>query len=241
MYWVIGLKKQYILIALLFFFFVFGTYYASSYEGYKNVQQVFNIADLKANCKIKEIKENDKNYEVTIYYPETSYINLNHIIEEKMNYYIDYFKTQTQQLCPLEGRKFELQITFSSNEYEDYISYVFDVFEDYGGAHPSITTWTISYNIKEEKIVDIKYLVDKNKDFLNILSSESFNMLKENEVIKEAKIEEMLINGTKPKEENFSDFAFTQDGFKVFFEIYSIAPYALGDFVVVIPYDKLNV
>lgn len=241
MYEVINLKKQYILVVLLFFFFIFGTYYVSNYESYENVQQVFNVADLKANCEIKEIKENTDTYDISVYYPETSYTNLNTTIQEKMSYYIDFFKNEIVQLSPLEGRKFELQITFSSDEYEDYISYIFNIFEDFGGAHPSTTMWTITYNIKENKIVDIKYLVDKNKDVLQILSEESFNILKEDEVIKEAQVEEMVLSGTKPKEENFLDFAFTQDGLKIFFERYSIAPYALGDFVVTISYDKLNI
>ena len=64
MYEVINLKKQYILIALLFFCFIFGTYYVSNNKVYENVRQVFNVADLKANCQIREIKENTDNYDV---------------------------------------------------------------------------------------------------------------------------------------------------------------------------------
>lgn len=235
------MKINYILVILLFFFFVLGTFYASNDLKNENVQEVFNLADLKANCQIKEIKQTTDRFDIDVYYPESLYRDLNLVIEEKMNYHVENFLALIDELTLLEGRKFKLQITFSSNEYKDYISYVFEVFEDYCGAHPGTTIWTISYDTKENKIVDIKYLSNKNKDILNILSKESFEILKMDEVIKEAQVEEMVLDGTKPKEKNFSDFAFTEEGFKIFFERYSIAPYALGDFVVIIPYDKLNI
>ena len=235
------MRKKYIFIALLFFCFLICTYYGSSYNNIQEVKEVFNIADLKANCDIKEIKDITDKYDISVYYPQSSYINLNTVIEDKMKYYVDFFKNEIEGLSLTEGRKYQMQITFSSYEYEDYISYVFEILEDYGGAHPNITIWTISYNIKEDKIIDMRYLVDKNKEILNVLSQLSYDNLKNNEKIKENYVENMLLNGTKANEENFLDFAYTTEGLKIFFERYSVAPYSSGEFTVTIPYDKLNI
>jgi len=217
---VIVLKKSYrnyILIALLFFLFSVCTYIVYNTENVAQVKQVFNVADLKANCEIKEIKESSDKCDIKVYYPETKYQDLNERIEGKINTYIVNFKNEIENLSANENNKYQLQITFSSYEHEDYISYVFEIFEDFLGAHPNTTIWTVSYNIKDNKTVDINDLISKNKEILNILSEYTQSELKKEEKIQENMVEEMLLEGTKPKTDNFSNFAFAQDGLKIFF------------------------
>lgn len=50
----------------------------------------------------------------------------------------------------------------------------------------------------------------------------------------------MLLDGTKPTKENFSKFALTKDGLKVYFDYYQIAPYYYGNSELTIPYKGLN-
>lgn len=233
-------KYKYIFVALLFFLFVTITYYVSNINSVAEVREVFYLADLISNCEIKEISEITEKYEIKIYYPETNYQNLNEIINNKMNEYIESFKTEISGISLNQG-KFQLRINFSSYEYEEYFSYSFEIFTDFGGAHPNTTNWTVSYNIKDKKIVDIGYLIDKNKDILKVLSEYTFNELKINENIKGNHAEEMLKSGTEPTKENFKNFVFTQDGLRILFPRYSVAPYYLGEFSVTIPYEKLNI
>lgn len=243
MYKVINLLKKYIYIfvALLFFVFITITYYVSSTDTNLEVRQVFNVSELISNCEIKEISEITENYEINIYYPETTYLNLNEKVNNKISEYIESFKQDIKGLNPIDGQKFLLNINFSSYEYEEYFSYAFEIFTDFGGAHPNTTSWTINYNVKDRKIVDINYLIEKNKNILNILSEYTFNELKENEQIKDNYVEEMLKNGTEAKKENFQNFIFTKEGLRIIFQRYSVAPYSSGEFSVTIPYNKLNV
>lgn len=235
------MNKKYIVIPFLFFAFLIATYFVSTVDTVDEVKEVFNAANLKANCNIKEIIESKDNYDIKVYYPETKYSNLNDEIKKQIDSYITYFVNEIDGIEKQENVKYQLQIRFDSYEYERYISFVFEIFEDYGGAHPNSSIWTISYDIKDNKIVTIDNLIAKNSNILNFLSEYSFENLKENKDIKENYIEEMLVSGTKPIRDNFQYFAFAKDGFKLFFPRYSVAPYSSGSFVVNIPYDKIGI
>lgn len=235
------MNRKYIVIPFLFFAFLVATYFVSTVETVAEVKEVFNTEDLKAHCNIKEIIESADSYDIKVYYPETKYKNLNEEIKNNIDNYIKYFQNEIDGIEKQENVKYQLQIRFDSYEYENYISYLFEIFEDYGGAHPSSSIWTISYNTESNKIISIKDLIAKNSNILNFLSEYSFTNLKENKDIKENYVEEMLVSGTKPIEENFKYFAFAKDSFKVFFPRYSVAPYSSGSFVVDVPYDKLGI
>lgn len=236
------MKPKSILAVLLFFAIVIGTYLINFVNKNETleVRAVFSANDLKANCDIKEIKEVEEDYEIEIYYPESNYISLNEEIKNKMEKYINEFKEEIKEFEKVGDNKFTLSINFDSYEYEEYISYVFHIFVDMQGAHPNTYIWTISYNIKSNEIVDITSLIKKNQDLLNVLSEYTYSYLENDEKIKDGNVDEMLLNGTKPVSDNFSKFAFTKEGLKVFFQRYDVAPYYLGEFEVTVPYDKLK-
>lgn len=237
------MKQKRLLAVLLFFTLVIGTYIVSLTTKYEvsEVRAVFNVSSLKANCCIKEINEITEDYNIKVYYPECKYSKLNEKIKEKMDRYVNEFKDEIKQYQKIGDNKFALQINFDSYEYEEYISYVFHIFIDTQGAHPNTYIWTISYDTKNNEIIDIKSLISRNKDVLNVLSDYTFNYLKNDERIKENLVQEMLEDGTSPKKENFSNFAFSKKGLIIFFERYSVAPYSSGEFEVLVPYDKLDI
>ena len=43
------------------------------------------------------------------------------------------------------------------------------------------------------------------------------------------------------KNDNFKNFAFTPNGFTVYFNRYQVAPYSYGSFYIIIPYSELNI
>ena len=51
--------------------------------------------------------------------------------------------------------------------------------------------------------------------------------------------DDMLRSGTAPEAENFSSFALTPEGIRIFFQPYQVAPWAAGPQVVDIPLDAL--
>ena len=50
----------------------------------------------------------------------------------------------------------------------------------------------------------------------------------------------MLLEGTKPTLDNFKNFSYTEDGFKIYFNYYQIAPYYYGSSVITVPYNYIN-
>ena len=90
---------------------------------------------------------------------------------------------------------------------------------------------------EKNKVISIEDLIKYNNQILNIFSKISREKLKNNKRIVSAS---MFFEGTRPKKENFINFAFTKDGILLFYPYYQIAPYSEGEFNVIIPYDNIN-
>ncbi len=234
------MMKKYIFLLLFFMIVCVGVFAIKNGNSTVEVKQVFSTADLKSNCVIDKIIEENDNYIIKAYYPVTQYQNLNDEILAVVNKYIDEFKSEISDFEKSENLKYSLQINFNSYEYLDYISYVFNIFVDTKGAHPNTYITSVNYNTLTKKIMHITDFVDMNKDLLSILSTYSYNTLKDNEKIISNNAKDMLKEGTEPKAENFDIFALDKTGFIVFFEKYSVAPYVAGEFSVTIPYEQLN-
>lgn len=203
----------------------------------------------------KEVKEQDldltlksvvttyeHNNKISIYYPVTDYQELNKVIEVKINEYVTSFKKTLEDYKVQPNQIYTLDISYESYEYLDYLSFYFKVSMYTGGAHPIPSIFTITYNKKNNSFMTISSLVKNNKGLLETLSSYSFQtLLKNNSVFQDKNVLSMLIEGTKPDLENFKHFVVTSDGFLFFFPPYQIAPYSSGGFMLLVPYDVLNI
>lgn len=192
----------------------------------------------------KKIEERKKQYKIRIYYPYTPYSTLNQAIESFIQGQIKDFK-QNMKEYPLSPLQFyTLDISYQTYTYKNYITYVFEIFLDTGGAHPNTYIHTISYNKKTDQIVTINTLIKEQPNILETLSKESRAKLMTSDKFKEANIEDikdMIIEGTNAVEKNFRNFAFSKDGLILFFENYQVAPYVYGSFEVTIPYSTLKI
>lgn len=184
-----------------------------------------------------KIEEKTNNYKITVYYPKTDYSKLNNVINDKIYGYIKEFKEDVNSSDYPINQYYSLIILYDSYEYDNYISYIFRI-EDYtGGAHPNHRIYTVVYDIKNNEIITIDDLINKNQNILNIFSENSREILKNNNRITSST---MLYEGTKPKTENFHNFVFSKDGIILFFQHYQVAPYSQGEFNVVINYKKIR-
>ena len=172
-------------------------------------------------------------YEINIDFNNTKYKLLNEKINRKLDSIIKDFK----KYIPDINQTYTLEITHEYYEYKDYLSYVFFIESYTGGAHPNHKIWTITYDKNSNSIIDIDYLICKEPNILNIFSRSSRNKLFYNKNIVDTN---MMLEGTKPSIDNFSNFAFSKDGIILFFEYYQIAPYSSGEFKVTIPYNKFK-
>ncbi len=232
------MNKNYILALFLGLFLIVFTYFVAT-ENYMQVAKIKDVVSNK-NYDINEINEEQEKYILKAYIPNTKIDKLNEKIQNTYSNIIDQFKKKIDKLNVKEdGRKFELNINFTTYEYDKYLSFLITYTSDFGGAHPDKDIVTINYNADNNTFVDIDLLTQKDKDILNKISTYSYEVLKKNEQLMEN--EDQLKQGTAPLSKNFENFVFSKDGIVIFFKNYSIASYCLGDFEVVIPYSKINI
>lgn len=181
---------------------------------------------------------NEYKNKVKVYFPNTKYSLLNRKIKVKIESLLRDFNSHLNDVIP--NQYFSLDVNYDTYNYDNIISFVFNIESFYGGAHPDHEIWTISYDTKNNKVITIDSLLKKYPNILNKLSDNAYNLLKNNPKLMESSYsKDMLIDGTKPLKENFSNFAFTDKGLIIFFQRYQIAPYSMGDFHVIIPYDNI--
>ena len=227
--------KNYILALFLCFVIIVATHYVTSDVNMVNIKEVSS----ENICKVTEINEEEEKYILKVFMPVTGINQLDKKIEDSYQKVIEEFKNETLNLELLENeKKFSLNINFNNYEYENYISFLISYSYDFGGGHPDKSIITINYNKEENSFVNIDTLISENKNILEVFSRYSYESLKNKKHILET--EDLLREGTAANKDNFKYFIFSKDGIILFFQNYSLASYYLGDFEVVIGYDKLD-
>ncbi len=126
----------------------------------------------------------------------------------------------------------------------NYISFILKFGGFSGGAHGYEKNVSFNYDIKNQKIIELKDLFKNNPEYLITLSDASREYLKnqlatvteeDRESSSEEAIKEYVDNivgmieiGTEPIIENFSIFTFTPDKIKIYFAQYQVGPYSIG-------------
>lgn len=231
------MKKNYILALFLCFVLIIVTYFIA-----QNPSDTFvNVKDVMSNdsCKVSEINKEEKKYVVKAYMPVTGVDILDDKVSSIYNKIIDDFIKETESLELLgNDKKFTLTVNFNGYEYNDYLSFLITYSCDFGGVHPDSSIKTVNYNKKSKEFVTIDTLLKNNKSIIDVFSKYSYEKLSKNTELLEN--EETLKNGIFKTKDDFESFVFSKGGLILFFPNYSIASYYLGDFEVVIPYDKLG-
>jgi hypothetical protein len=111
-----------------------------------------------------------------------------------------------------------------------------------GAAHPNNYFYSFNYDIKNKKLIKFSDLFT-NKDYLKNISEIARTKLKEQFTNKDIKLDTeniQFISGTEAKEDNFSNFNLTPSNIQIIFEPETIAPYALGGFIINIDYSEIQ-
>lgn len=179
--------------------------------------------------------------EIRMTYPRTEYSVLNEKIKKYVDSLLEEFMEYGEATVQPDFT-YTLDMYYEKYTYQDYLSYVFFTSMYTGGAHPNNTIYTITYDKQKNQIITISDLTKDNADLLQILSEESRTILKKYPSFQTPYFQEdMLLEGTEARLENFRNFAFSKDGLILFFEQYQVAPYFDGSFRVVIPYSKIGI
>ena len=171
-------------------------------------------------------------------------------LEQGLKDRIDEFKANvSEMLTPAEqARLKEAGRTYAfSMEYKDfgspkYVSYLYTVYVDTGGAHPNGYFKTFVFDDATGAQVQ---LADLFKSEINWL--EELSLVVSNGVVAEMKKRSgqddvtgiIFAEGVSPKVENFENFYIDNDTFVVAIPPYQVAAYAMGSFEVRIPMSDL--
>lgn len=209
--------------------------YIFNYKNYENNKNIYYSVS-----KINTIDDEHKN-KINIYFPITNYNLLDKEINNIVDTYIKEFKDAINEYKIQENLYYTLYINYDEYTYKNYISFVFNIEMFTGGAHPNHFITTINYDTLNNKFINIDSLIDLNKNILNSLSKESRNILSSDKKFQINYNKDMMYEGTLPNKENFKNFVLTENGLKILFNYYQIAPYYYGETIINIEYEKLNI
>lgn len=220
-----------LLCSILIFLSSFGTLAA------KSAASKVTVAEQK-----REYVGND-DYEIDLRYPVYQSKTLNAEIQKRLNASKEDFSSSYDPDDPPPDDIFRfLKYTWRSTPYKNrYVTVELNECIMHGGIHPYTTVYTICFDTKTNKQLEIGDIFKSKSNYLSRLSSESRKMLKNDaRIIDYTYSKEAMINGTDPDAENFNCFALTTKGLRIIFQQYQVAPYAAGVIDIVIPYSELS-
>lgn len=209
--------------------------YIFNYKNYENNKNIYYSVS-----KINTIDDEHKN-KINIYFPITNYKLLDKEINNIVDTYVKEFKDAINEYKIQENLYYTLYINYDEYTYKNYISFVFNIEMFTGGAHPNHFITTINYDTLNNKFINIDSLINLNINILNSLSKESRNILSSDKKFQINYNKDMMYEGTLPNKENFKNFVLTENGLKILFNYYQIAPYYYGETIINIEYEKLNI
>ena len=136
-----------------------------------------------------------------------------------------------------QGGRFSMLVDYEISEPSDnFLSIVFRVTTETGGAHPDPGMVTFSYDLTDGRRLNIQDIFGDPAGLLQFLSIYSYERL-----LSELgqNFENSIKNGTSPDFLNFSLFALTSDGLILYFPPYQVADYAHGEKNVKVSSEKL--
>lgn len=186
------------------------------------------------------IKIKNNKYEINIIYPITDYPLLNREIINILDNYRKQFYNALKYTPENIYYTLSLYINYKGYTYQNYLSFIFYIEIFTGGAHPNHLIITTNFDKSTNKIITIDTLIQGNHNIPNILSHLSRKSLSKIKIFNDPNIHAMMLDGTTPTRNNFKNIVFTPNGLLILFERYQIAPYAYGQYSVIIPYYELK-
>jgi hypothetical protein len=107
-----------------------------------------------------------------------------------------------------------------------------------GGAHPNNWPVTWVFDLTDGHMLTLSDIFVDRQDALIKIAEMVRDML--GKTLGDMHVESMLQDGSTPTTTNYADFILNDEGVAFFFAPYQVAPYASGQQVVTIPYERLD-
>jgi len=105
-----------------------------------------------------------------------------------------------------------------------------------GGAHPNNWPETWVFDLTDGHRLTLAYVFGNVNEALIAIAPGVRESLRAS--LGEMVLDDMLLPGTMPTQENFRDFIITDTGLTFFFAPYQVAPYAAGEQAVAVPWEQ---
>lgn len=215
-----------------------------------NVESEKTVSKKSAKYTVIQLSEKSEYLNSLIKYPKfEDYSLLNKVVKNSVENYFNsfnrYAKSDWEELNKVRAigniatPPFDYNVSFEVSETKKYISVLLRTYINNGGAHGSTTLISYNFDKAENRLVNIVEATGLSYKEL----SKYCNAMIKSRLIKtnslgssEKEIEEWVNEGTFPTPDNYEIFMMYDNYVKVFFEEYSVAPYALGEQTVDVPY-----
>lgn len=215
-----------------------------------NVESEKTVSKKSTKYTVVQLSEKSEYLNSLIKYPKfEDYSLLNKVVKNSVENYFNsfnkYAKSDWEELNKVRAidnivtPPFDYNVSFEVSETKKYISVLLRTYINNGGAHGSTTLISYNFDKAENRLVNIVEATGLSYKEL----SKYCNAMIKSRLIKtnslgssEKEIEEWVNEGTFPTPDNYEIFMMYDNYVKVFFEEYSVAPYALGEQTVDVPY-----
>jgi len=102
-----------------------------------------------------------------------------------------------------------------------------------GAAHPAHYTYTLNYDLSNDKLVVLSDLFKPGAKYLDVIAAYTVSTLKQQERL-------LFPEGAQATVENYSHWNFDRGGLLFTFDPYQVGPYAQGGSEVLVPYTLLG-
>ena len=176
--------------------------------------------------------------QIRVHYPITGNARVDADVADWARQAVDTFQN-TYGEEPDLGVPYELETTYSTTRsMPSVLSIIWKTASYTGGAHGNLEITTTTYDMKTGALIDLYDVFENLDTALDALSSYCTKAL--TKTLGDMYNDDMLRSGTAPEAENFSSFALTPEGIRIFFQPYQVAQWAAGPQVVDIPLGALT-
>lgn len=227
-------KNKDLLIVVLAIFSLAMTGYAF------NLKSKINNFKKQIDFETQIVKTENSADEIKIQYPNFNEEKLNTLVKnfiDNQKQQFENLKIDQGEIEGLEGKN-SLYIEYNSFRHNNNIvSFKFDISQYVlGMAHPNNFIVTKTYNLLENKEIELDNLFVDDKyltTIAQISSEELLNQLPED-------LQDLIREGTKPEKNNYANFVLTENDLVFIFNPSQVAPYAFGSQEVKIDLNQIK-
>jgi len=199
---------------------------------------------------LKEVASGDKNtinYDsgyilINVEYPKTSLVEVDEsaktfVYDEIQN----FIKDLPLEVPYVEWMQYSLYITYELNNVDEkYLTIKFNLSSFYGWAHPSSYIKTFNFDKKTQEFITLQSYLSGKNDYLNQLSTISYQKLIDNKDLKDMLDLDRVKQGTAATGANFQYFNIIKDWLIVYFPDYQVWPHTMWEQSVEIKLEEIK-